>query len=168
MSTKKRYNLTITISTIQDLVKSAEKIHVDTSVYAIQVAQNLTQFTQINKTLFGTSCTGSFSDSTSDFILFGVGTRGDEDSLQIMTYNCVCSLIGTASNHSMGIIIPRIRNIYTGGYFDMATFTKGVVSGIKDAMKDCNSVVKIGNHTLYFVVPEDAKEAFSLAMEGIE
>ncbi len=169
MSTKARYKLTIIVSTMEGLVRNNEKIHVDTCVYALQVVQTHTQFTQINKTLFGKSCTGSFSDSTSDFILFGVDAEANEDTLRILTYNCVSSLIGTVGPHySMCINIPKIRNINTGVEFDMYPFILGVVRGVKDAMKNCTSVLKMCPHTLYFTVPEDIREPFSTAMESIE
>lgn len=172
MSTKRNYNLSIVVATINELVKGEQKTHVDLSVYAIQIVQPRTQFTDLNHTVFGRSSTGNFSDSASSFILFGVDKSEEGDALRSLVYQSVCSLIGTTNGRrSMCVCIPNIKDLYTeypGENADMTSFVEGIIAGLQDAMKDCTAVVKSNQHTIYFAVPDSMKEALAAALEKVE
>ena len=171
MSTKKRYSLSVLVATMAELVNGAEKTYVDISVYAIQTAMP-TQFTHLNHTMCGLSKTGSFSDSTSSFILFSFHDPEDTEVLRLPVYNAVCNLIGTTNGKkSMCICIPTIKDPVSSSLSrraDMILFVEGVVAGLRDAMKDCTAVVKTNRHSICFVVPEEMKESLTLALEKIE
>ncbi len=160
------------VTTMPDLIQGTEKIHVDLSVYGIQIVQAHTQFTALNNTVFGTSSTGNFSDSASAFVLFGLSKSANEDALRSLVYNSVCNIIGTTNGRSsVCIIIPIIKDLHTADLpkeADMTVFVEGVVAGLKDAMKDCSSIVKSCAHRFYFAVPSEMKEALRVAIENVE
>lgn len=172
MSTKKRYNLTVNVNTLQELTQGQEKTHVDVSVYAIQTARTQTQFTDFNNTAYGYSSTDNLSDSGSAFILFGLDASDNQFTFRSCVYNAVCNLIGTTNGRSsMCIVIPVVINPSTTDIkkkVDMTLLVDGIISGLRDAMKDSKAVVKTNTQTLYFVVPLSMKEALAAAIAQVE